>query len=261
MDKLVNATETGSFYAGAMMGYGEGTLDVTGGEADDNSFHAGLYGIYKWTDGLYAAGIIKYNRYRTNVTARPEEGGAYRADYNQDGWSVSALAGKRFDLKNNWYAEPQAELGYQRIGSASYEIGGSDIAIDSTNSVRARLGVAVGRKVTTESGKTLDFYVKASVLREFDGETNISINGDPFKTDFGGTWGQYKLGIDYWNADNFGARAAIVYESGSGYESPIGFELSLNWYTGPKQQKAETEETAPQEETKAETEAPAAKTE
>ena len=115
--------------------------------------------------------------------------------------------------------------------------------------------------MTTESGKTLDFYVKASVLREFDGETNISINGDPFKTDFGGTWGQYKLGIDYWNADNFGARAAIVYESGSGYESPIGFELGLNWYTGPKQQKAETEETAPQEETKAETEAPAAKTE
>jgi len=244
MDKVVHESDSGTFRLGAMMGYGEGDLDMDNGDASDNSFHAGVYGIYRFNSGLYLAGIAKYNRYRTDVTARPTEGGAYEASYNQDGFGISALAGKRFDLRNSWYVEPQAELGLARIGSASYTINNSDVEIDSTNSVRGRLGFALGRKVLTSAGKTLDFYVKASIIREFDGETDLLISGDPFKADFGGTWGQYKLGINYWNNDNFMLHGALVYENGENYESPIGVELGLNWFTGPKTQKDEAEAAA-----------------
>jgi len=243
IDKVVHECDKGTLRLGAMMGYGEGDLDMDNGDASDNSFHAGVYGVYRFNSGLYLAGIAKYNRYRTDVTARPIEGGSYEASYNQDGFGISALAGKRFDLRNSWYVEPQAELGWARIGSASYTINNSDVEIDSTNSVRGRLGFSLGRRVATETGKTLDFYVKASIIREFDGETDLTMSGDPFKADFGGTWGQYKLGINYWNNDNFMLHGALVYENGENYESPIGVELGLNWFTGPKPQKDEAETT------------------
>jgi hypothetical protein len=35
---------------------------------------------------------------------------------------------------------------------------------------------------------------------------------------------------------------ALVYENGENYESPIGVELGLNWFTGPKPQKPQEEE-------------------
>ena len=68
-DKKIRAGN-GTWWTGLMAGYGKADRDLSYGLGDSgiDSFHASLYGIYRADSGLYAAGLIKYNRYSTDYT-------------------------------------------------------------------------------------------------------------------------------------------------------------------------------------------------
>ena len=243
-------SEKNQWFAGFMVGYGEGDLDMQYGDGSLDSFHAGLYTVCRTEGGWYLAGLLKYNRYKTDMTARPLNGyAAYKSDYSQDGWGLSVMAGKQFTHDNGWFVEPQIELGWHRTGGADYTLGGMPVEVEGASSLRGRVGVGIGRKYLYDDGRTLDLFFKASLVHEFDGETDVNIytdsaktKYDPFTVDYSGTWGQFKAGFNYYNGKNFNAHAAVTYENGGDRESPLGLELGLSWLTGPKPVKEEAEE-------------------
>lgn len=66
IDKKFSQTAKGGFWGGIMGGYGKVSNDFVGGDADLNSAHVGIYGVYRTNTDWYVGSILKYNRYSTD---------------------------------------------------------------------------------------------------------------------------------------------------------------------------------------------------
>lgn len=214
-DKKIR-TGNGNWWTGLMAGYGKADRDLSYGLGDSgiDSFHASLYGIYRADSGLYAAGLIKYNRYSTDYTITHPDSytrevlgfDRVKGDYAQNGIGASLQAGRRIDFKNSdgWYWEPQLQLSWYRISAADYATNsGIHVNVDSSNYIRARGGVELGRTWTLENGTLLNLHGDLSYAREFDGETDVWMDGGKYthKSDLGGgmaiigVGGNWKYGV------------------------------------------------------------------
>ena len=241
IDKKFSKTAKGSFWGGIMGGYGKASNDFTGGDADLNSAHVGIYGVYRTTTDWYVGSILKYNRYSTDIsstTAAGTTGGVHTSDdLSQTGWGLSVIGGKRFTNNKGWFVEPQLELGYHRISDGDYTLGGSHVNVDAMTSKRVRAGFNVGKTIAYQSGANLDVFAQASMIHEFGGDGQITTynkyypnNGtDNLETKFDGTWGLYKFGLNYNTVKGDNGILALTYNQGSHRHSPLGFELSYNW--------------------------------
>jgi hypothetical protein len=241
IDKKFSQTAKGSFWGGIMGGYGKVSNDFVGGDADMNSAHVGIYGVYRTTTDWYVGSILKYNRYSTDLsstTAAGTTGGVRTSDdLSQTGWGLSVMGGKRFTNKKGWFVEPQLELGYHKISDGDYTLGGSHVNVDSMTSKRVRAGFNVGKTIAYQSGANLDVFAQASLVHEFGGDGQITTtnkyypnNGtDNLETKFDGTWGLYKFGLNYNTAKGDNGILALTYNKGSHRSSPVGFELTYNW--------------------------------
>jgi outer membrane autotransporter protein len=227
VDKRVRAGKHSSTWLGLMVGYGKGTTDFENGSSDVKSTTAGLYSIYKNDKNEYLSGILKYNHY-SNSTNSTTGGGVYSdGDSSRNGYGLSILAGKRLQSGDGWFVEPQIELGMHRINSAKWNLGDMDVDTGNMNSTRARLGVGVGQTKTMANG-SWDWYLRASLVHEFQGTSTAELYGEPFKVDYGGTWGQYKLGFDYTTLHSTDFNVALVLNRGGERTSPVGVQASVN---------------------------------
>ena len=121
-------------------------------------------------------------------------------DVSLGGFGASLEIGKRFRFKANvgggaWYVEPQAQLSYQRQGSAYFTANnGLNIGIDDFNSLLGRIGTLIGY----ETEKT-NFYAKVSYVKEFDGDMDIRYgNGTRIAGEsFGDEWWVYGIGVTH----------------------------------------------------------------
>ena len=241
IDKKFSQSAKGSFWGGIMGGYGKASESFTGGDADLNSAHVGVYGVYRTTTDWYVGSILKYNRYSTDIsstTSAGTAGGVHTSDdLSQTGWGLSVIGGKRFTNNKGWFVEPQLELGYHRISEGDYTLGGTRVNVDAMTSKRVRAGFNVGKTIAYQSGANLDVFAQASMIHEFGGDGQITAsnkyypnNGsDNLEAKFDGTWGQYKLGLNYNTAKGDNGILALTYNQGSRRHSPLGFELSYNW--------------------------------
>lgn len=241
IDKKFSQTAKGSFWGGLMGGYGKVSNDFVGGDADLNSAHVGIYGVYRTNTDWYVGSILKYNRYSSDIKSTTAAGttGGVRTndDLSQTGWGLSVIGGKRFTNNKGWFIEPQLELGYHRIGDGEYTLGGSHVKVDAMTSKRVRAGFNVGKTIAYKSGANLDVFAQASLIHEFGDDGKITTynkyypnNGsDNLETKFDGTWGLYKLGLNYNTAKGDNGIVALTYNKGSHRSSPLGFELTYNW--------------------------------
>ena len=241
IDKKFSQTTKGNFWGGIMGGYGKVSNDFVGGDADMNSAHVGIYGVYRTNTDWYVGSILKYNRYSTDLSSTTAAGitGGVRTsdDLSQTGWGLSVIGGKRFTNNKGWFVEPQLELGYHKISDGDYTLGGSHVNVDSMTSKRIRAGFNVGKTIAYQSGAKLDVFAQASLIHEFGGDGQITTynkyypdNGtDTLQTKFDGTWGLYKFGLNYNIAKGNNGILALTYNKGSHRSSPVGFEITYNW--------------------------------
>ena len=83
---------------------------------------------------------------------------------------MSAEYGRKKDLGNDWYIEPQAQLQYAYVTDASYTTSqGTKVSLDSIDSLIGRAGFRLGRD--TDEANTV--YFKADILHEFLGGQSI----------------------------------------------------------------------------------------
>ena len=241
IDKKFSQNKRGTFWGGILGGYGKGSNDFTGGDADTDSAHIGIYGVYRTSTNWYVGSILKYNRYSTDIkstTAAGSAGGVHTSDdMSQNGWGISVISGKRFMNNKGWFVEPQLEFGYHSIGGGEYTLGGEHVDVDAMTSKRLRAGINFGKSFVYKSGANLDVFAQASIVREFGADTEITTynsylpnNGtDSFDTDYGGSWGLYKLGVNYNTPRGNNAIFALTYRKGGHRSSPVGVELTYNW--------------------------------
>jgi outer membrane autotransporter protein len=235
IDKQLRADKQGNLWVGLLGGYGKGSNSYSGGNTDLKSYHVGLYSVYKATGGWYLSGILKYNRYNAEGRTSQYTVGStdyYNGDYNQNGYGLSLLAGKKIERSNGWFVEPQVELSYHKMQSASYSLGDMPVDVDGLISKRARAGVGIGRTKLYANGNQLTLGLSASIVYEFDGAGHVTLynnSGNTFENDYGGTWGQYRVNVGFKQHHGVNLNLGLGYNKGGHRSSPLNYSLNAMW--------------------------------
>lgn len=196
------------WHVGGAFGYNDGSATYRyGGKGDPKLYTVAAYATRVLEDGQYVDVIAKagklsnkftaYNKYSAPALRNYVEG-----KYDTYGYGISAEYGKKIRMGKG-FVTPQAELTWSRLSSDSFDAAapsGESMRVNqsSVNSLIGRLGVVAG--VESDKG---NFYAKASLFHEFDGDGHILFS-EPGKTgkrssfSLKDTWAEIALGGNYY---------------------------------------------------------------
>lgn len=203
---------------GAAISYTDGQSSFENGSGENTSKGLAFYGSYLGDNGEFVDLIAKYARLDNEFDVA---GGVGSGDYSTNGYSFSAEYGKRMQLANDFYFEPQVELTYGKVADVDFVTeNGAKVSQDSMDSLVGRVGFAAGKNI-----KNGNVYVRASYLYDFDGETNVTFSNagasETFSEDLGGGWFEFGIGTNINLSD-----ATYLYFD---VEKTTGGEVDTNW--------------------------------
>ena len=182
-----------SWTVGAALTYTDAESSFAKGTGENTHKGFAIYGSKLNEDGSFIDLIAKYARLEHEFDTVT---GIGSGEYDTNGYSVSAEYGKRFEKGNGFWVEPQVELTYGKVGSASYTTKDASAYQDGMESLVGRVGFALGKDI-----KQGNVYVRASYLYDFEGETKVTMtNGtasDVYEQDLGGGWFEVGVGTNY----------------------------------------------------------------
>ena len=196
------------WHVGGAFGYNDGSATYRyGGKGDPKLYTLAAYATRVSEDGQYVDIVAKVGKLSNKFTAynkydAPALRNYVEGKYDTYGYGISAEYGKKIRMGKG-FVTPQAELTWSRLSSDSFDAAapsGESMRINqsSVNSLIGRLGVVAG--VESDKG---NFYAKASLFHEFDGDGHILFS-EPGKTgkrssfSLKDTWAEIALGGNYY---------------------------------------------------------------
>ena len=205
---------------------GNSTFATGCGENKHTGF--AVYGSYLADNGSFIDLIAKYARMDNDY--KTIGAGVGDADYETNGYSLSAEYGKRFTKDNGFWIEPQVELTYGKVGSASYTTSkGANVYQDGVDSLVGRLGFSLGKDI-----KQGNVYVRASYLYDFDGETTAYMSkagagATKFEQDLGGGWWEVGVGTNLNLSDATHLYFDVEKTYGGNVATPWQWNAGVRW--------------------------------
>ena len=205
-DKEVQEDD-GKHYRGIALDYTDAdtTLDNVSGDGEHERYAVSLYDTWLGEKGHYRDLVIRGGRINSDYDLHGMfNDGMYDigGDYHQWFGSISAEWGRKNDMNDGWYFEPQTQLQLARVGGASY-VSDSGITVDQDGapSLIGRVGFRLGREYAKADGTKHDnYYIKADLLHEFMGDKGIALTGADgrYEHEYDGqeTWFDVGLGAD-----------------------------------------------------------------
>ena len=196
------------WHVGGAFGYTDGSATYRyGGKGDPKLYTLAAYATRVSEDGQYVDIVAKVGKLSNKFTAynkydAPALRNYVEGKYDTYGYGISAEYGKKIRMGKG-FITPQAELTWSRLSSDSFAAAapsGESMRVNqsSVNSLIGRLGVVAG--VESDKG---NFYAKASLFHEFDGDGHILFT-EPGKTgkrssfSLKDTWVEIALGGNYY---------------------------------------------------------------
>ena len=196
------------WHVGGAFGYNDGSATYRyGGKGDPKLYTLAAYATRVSEDGQYVDIVAKVGKLSNKFTAynkydAPALRNYVEGKYDTYGYGISAEYGKKIRMGKG-FITPQAELTWSRLSSDSFAAAapsGESMRVNqsSVNSLIGRLGIVAG--VESDKG---NFYAKASLFHEFDGDGHILFS-EPGKTgkrssfSLKDTWAEIALGGNYY---------------------------------------------------------------
>lgn len=177
---------------GGAFSYASGDLELPRGGGDNKAWDFALYKTWQGAKGHYYDLGLHYGKVDTDYHTTDLSRHYSIASFDAHTLGLTAEYGYRKDLQAGWYCQPQAEVSWFRLGSADYTASsGMQVAQDSAISLQGRLGIGVGRKLANGT----HYYATLSGVHEFDGKVSLRGDGMGYEQDYGGTWGEFVLGV------------------------------------------------------------------
>ena len=221
--------DNGERRVGFAIDYMDGKAEYTGiaGDGDVKRYGLWLYDTWLGDKGHYTDYVAKWGHLENDfdIMAR-STGEKITGDYSNNVFSVSAEYGKKNDMGNNWYFEPQAQLQLARVTGADYvTTQGTKVSLDGINSLIGRAGFRLGRDLDENS----TVYVKADLLHEFFGEQDIAatdLTGTLRETyENKGTW--YDVGFGFATALGKNSYAFMDFEKSFGNDNEETYQINV----------------------------------
>lgn len=208
-----------------------GYSDIAGkGEID--RYGLWLYDTWMGDKGHYADYVVKWGHLDNDFEIyAPITGEKIDGDYSNNVFSVSAEYGKKNDMGNGWYIEPQIQAQLARVTGADYVTSqDTKVSVDGINSLIGRAGFRIGKDFGEEKQSTV--YIKADVLHEFLGDQDISVmdgttNGEwaGISYENEGTW--YDVGFGFATMMSKNSYAFLDLEKSFGHDNDETYQINV----------------------------------
>ena len=232
-DTRVKDREDGEHRQGVAIDYMRGTADYknVAGEGDVRRGGIWFYDTWLGNKGHYTDYVLKFGRLSNDFELYTRTlGEKVTGDYSNFVYSASAEYGRKKDLGNNWYIEPQAQIQYAHVTDADYTTSqDTHVQLDAIDSLIGRVGFRLGKDV----GEKSTFYIKADVLHEFLGDQDIEARdatgllSTTYENE--GTW--YDIGLGFSHQFSKGTYMYLDMEKsiGNDNEDTYQFNFGMNW--------------------------------
>ena len=151
--------------------HGDTGYDQIAGKGEIDRYGLWLYDTWMGDKGHYADYVAKWGHLSNDFEIYNSRG-EVTGDYSNNVFSVSAEYGRKKDIGNDWYFEPQVQAQLARVTGADYTTSqGTKVSVDGINSLIGRAGFRLGKDFGEEKQSTV--YIKADVLHEFLGDQDI----------------------------------------------------------------------------------------
>mgnify|MGYP000487153898 CR=1 FL=1 len=195
--------------------YGLWLYDTWMGDKGHYADYVAKWGHLKNDFGIYAAGV------KDKITG----------DYSNNVFSISAEYGRKKDIGNDWYIEPQAQLQLARVTGADYVTNqNTKVSVDGINSLIGRAGFRIGKDFGEEKQSTV--YLKADVMHEFLGDQDISLkdktsdgNWSTISYENEGTW--YDVGFGFATKMSKNSYAFMDFEKSFGHDNDETYQINV----------------------------------
>ena len=226
-------TDNGEHRIGMAIDYmrGSTTYDDIMGKGETKRYGLWLYDTWLGEKGHYVDYVAKWGHLSNDfdITAKTT-GEKIIGDYSNNVFSVSAEYGKKNDIGNNWYFEPQAQLQLARVTGADYvTTQGSKVNVDGINSLIGRAGFRIGRDMDENS----TVYLKADLLHEFMGDQTVTAADatGTLREEFEnkGTW--YDVGFGFAAKMSKNSYAFMDFEKSFGNDNDETYQINagMQW--------------------------------
>lgn len=226
-------TDNGEHRIGMAIDYmrGSTTYDDIMGKGETKRYGLWLYDTWLGEKGHYVDYVAKWGHLSNDfdITAKTT-GEKINGDYSNNVFSVSAEYGKKNDIGNNWYFEPQAQLQLARVTGADYvTTQGSKVNVDGINSLIGRAGFRIGRDMDENS----TVYLKADLLHEFMGDQTVTAADatGTLREEFEnkGTW--YDVGFGFAAKMSKNSYAFMDFEKSFGNDNDETYQINagMQW--------------------------------
>ncbi len=208
-----------------------GYSDIAGkGEID--RYGLWLYDTWTGDKGHYVDYVAKWGHLDNDFEIyAPITGEKIDGDYSNNVFSVSAEYGKKNDMGNGWYIEPQVQAQLARVTGADYVTSqDTKVSVDGINSLIGRAGFRLGKDFGEDKQSTV--YIKADVLHEFLGDQDISVmdgttNGGwaGISYENEGTW--YDVGFGFATQMSKNSYAFMDFEKSFGNDNDETYQINV----------------------------------
>ena len=197
------------------------------GKGETKRYGLWLYDTWLGDKGHYADYVLKWGHLSNDFDIRDKESfERVTGDYSNNVFSASAEYGRKKDLGNDWYIEPQAQLQLARVTGAEYTTTTQDtkVNVDGINSLIGRAGFRLGK----DMGERSTVYVKADLLHEFLGDQTITATDatgsirETFENK--GTW--YDVGFGFATAMGKNSYAFMDFEKSFGNDNDETYQIN-----------------------------------
>lgn len=211
---------------GASVSYTIGDADLRAGQADNDTYTAGLYATLNqnnfFVDAMVKVGYIDSD-YDISNQSWSEHG-----DYDMFGAIFGIETGYRFNV-NSFFFEPQARLTFSKLSPESYNTNLRSVNFDDIESFIGSLGFISGFNFN-EKGSV---YAGASYNYDFMGSVNGEYTTDnvvrSFKSELDDSWGEAKIGASYMFMDNLNAFMDVSRDIGADIEQQWRVNLGARY--------------------------------
>lgn len=212
--------------------HGDTSYSNIGGKGEIDRYGLWLYDTWMGDKGHYADYVAKWGHLKNDF-------GIYAAgvkdkitgDYSNNVFSISAEYGRKKDIGNDWYIEPQAQLQLARVTGADYVTNqNTKVSVDGINSLIGRAGFRIGKDFGEEKQSTV--YLKADVMHEFLGDQDISLkdktsdgNWSTISYENEGTW--YDIGLGFATMMSKNSYAFVDLEKSFGNDNDETYQINV----------------------------------
>ena len=210
--------------------HGDTGYNDIAGKGEIDRYGLWLYDTWMGDKGHYADYVAKWGHLSNDFeiyNSREKVTG----DYSNNVFSVSAEYGRKKDIGNDWYFEPQVQAQLARVTGADYTTSqGTKVSVDGINSLIGRAGFRLGKDFGEEKQSTV--YIKADVLHEFLGDQDIraldsTTNGNWQTVSYEneGTW--YDVGFGFATQMSKNSYAFMDFEKSFGNDNDETYQINV----------------------------------